>query len=92
MKQSFREFVLSELSGNNVCTDEQLCSKYLQKYYKRFLVSSAFSLESVAVIGKRYESARKQLWEMRKKMQIEEVVRINRKNGSSEIFFRKFYA
>ena len=91
MKQSFPEFVLAELSNDWVKSDEELCSKYIQKYYKRFLASSVFLESSIAVIGKRYESARKQLWEMCKNNKIEEVsdLRIHRKNGSDEIFFKK---
>lgn len=84
-KMSFPDFVLFSLAQWEM-TDEQLCASYIRKYYYKFLFPS---LNDIAVIGKRYESARKQLSEMRRKWEVIEVSRIRRPyNDSEEITFK----
>jgi len=89
MKPSFTKYVLEKLEWGTVLSDEQLCSMYIRDYYKWHKLRVATGcLKSMAVIGKRYESSRKQLSKMRKKGKIFESFREDRKNGSSEIFFK----
>lgn len=88
MKKSFPKFAIETLE-KWAKSDEHICWLYIITYYKKFILRAVlWDVSAVAVIGKRYETSRKQLYELRRQYKIKEIERITRKNNSAEIFYK----